>query len=142
MRRFASTRKYVAPGLVALPAVISLAAGVLKLRYHREFRAAVVSWRIVPGGAVIPFARTFPLVEVFAGAIGLVSLVLLPFRYIAAMCLVSLYAAFTIGQIAVRSRAPAADCGCAPNASQRIGRKTLGRSAVLGSLAALGLLLR
>jgi hypothetical protein len=132
----------MAPGLVALPAVISLAAGVLKLRYQGEFRAAVVSWRVVPGTAVIPFARAFPLVEVFAGAIGLVSLVLAPLRYMGAMCLVVLYAAFTIGQLAVRSRAPAADCGCAPNASQRIGRKTLSRSAVLGSLAALGLVLR
>lgn len=141
MFRLASTRKYAASGLVALPAAVSLSAGLLKLRYHREFRAAVVSWRVVPGEAVIPFARTFPLVEVSAGAIGLLSLVLAPLRYAGALCMVVLYASFSVGQLAIRSRAPAADCGCAPNASQRIGGKTLARSGVLGFLAALGLIL-
>jgi hypothetical protein len=127
--------------LLAIPAVVSLAAGLMKLRYPREFRAAMISWRVVPATALVPISVALPTLEIAIALLAFASLDVAGLRVPAAAALVALFAAFVAGQVFIRWRTPAASCGCLGRKADRLGRATLARSIVLAALAVVALAL-
>jgi hypothetical protein len=118
---------------IGIPASVAVIAGVIKLRFRREFATAVVAWGVLPPRGIRPFTTGLPAAEVAAGlaAIGLT----LMGRQVAAVALLApLFLLLAAGQAVILRRSVNPSCGCFGRTAGPIGTGTIVRAAALALL--------
>lgn len=132
----------VAMGALILAATVAIFAGVLKLRFRREFASAVVSWNLGAPRFSSAVISGLPWIEVTAGLLALAAIPLRVLSPAAPALLSLLFFALAAGQVAVLRRTTSATCGCFGRSASRVGPGTVSRSALLGCLPVLLILAR
>lgn len=122
--------QFLAIGISASVAVI---AGVIKLRFRREFASAVVSWGLVPTKGIRALTYGVPIVEVATG-LAAVGLTLIGRQVAAAAFLALLFLLLAAGQAVILRLRVNPSCGCFGRTSGPIGTRTIVRAAALALL--------
>lgn len=117
---------------------MAIAAGLVKLRFRREFTSAVISWNLLGPSGVRALPYGVPIGEVTIGLTALGAAATGHVR-IAAIALALLFLGMAAGQAAILRRSSSANCGCFAKTSAPIGWKTIARALVLALLPALAL---
>jgi hypothetical protein len=114
--------------VVWLVGVVFVAAGSLKLRDRRQFRAEVADYQVLPSGLVPVAAALLPPVELIGGALVLIR----PTRMVATGVLAVCLLAFTMA-VVVNLRRGRTDisCACFGGRSRHIDWFIVGRNGVM-----------
>lgn len=117
---------------VALPAILAVIAGTLKLAFRHEFATAAESWRL-PWGSSNWVILGLPVAESGAGGLT-IALLAAGYPHLAAGLIAVLYFCLAAGQLLVLRLAERPSCGCFGRTAGPIGTRIIVRATVLSLL--------
>lgn len=118
---------------IGIPASVAVVAGLIKLRFRREFASAVVSWSLVRAKGIRALTYGVPTVEIATGSAA-VGLMLMGRPVAAAALLALLFLLLAAGQALILRLGTNPSCGCFGRTAGPLGTGTIVRAAVLSLL--------
>lgn len=119
---------------LTVAALVAISAGALKLRFRREFAAAVISWNLGAPRLSSALIAGLPWIEVTTGLLALAAIPLRVLSPATPALLSALFVGLAAGQLVVLRRAVSATCGCFGRSASQVGLGSVMRSTVLGFL--------